>query len=144
MSSARNVVASAVLVVTATAACSMEPGSGLCVPTTATPSPATVTAQYAPLSLRAKLSAAAAPVVGASLAFYVRAQAPAEKPKAGFVIGSAKTGPDGTAVFVRAGGTDGLALPGERLVSFEVQFAPADKIGGTQYCESRGDAPIAG
>ncbi|MFD1044270.1 hypothetical protein ACFQ1S_00995, partial [Kibdelosporangium lantanae] len=67
---------------------------------------------------------------------------PIEKPRAGFSVGQATTGPDGVAAFIRPQGTDGLMLGDERLVSFEAQFAPSTKIGGVQYCQSRGSAPV--
>ena len=122
----------------------MYADSGRCVPTALAPAPATVTGKYAPLTLSAKLTAGAGPVSGAPVNFYVTVHSPTEKPRAGFVVGNATTGGDGTAMFVRPQGTDGLTLGDEKPASFEVQFNPSTKIGGVQYCQTRADAPITG
>ncbi|GAB3899453.1 hypothetical protein GCM10029964_085410 [Kibdelosporangium lantanae] len=124
------------------AACSMDANSGLCTPTTVNASPVTVTDRFATLTLRATLTAGATPVASAPLTYYVTVSSPTEKPRAGFSVGQATTGPHGVATFVRPQGMDGLALGDERLVSFEAQFAPSTKIGGVQYCQSRGSAPV--
>jgi len=122
----------------------MDADSGLCTPTTLTASPATVTGKFTHLTLRAKLSANSGPVAGAPLSFYVNVSSPTEKPRAGFLVGQATTGADGTGAFVSPQGTDGLVLGDERLASFEVQFAPSTKIGGVQYCQSKSDAAVSG
>lgn len=129
------------------AGCGIEPGSGQCQATSLTAPPVGLASAEAPLTLTATLTSEGRPVAGASITFFSLTTPAAGSPggpAGGSNLGKATTGADGVARLVRRGGTTGLLLPSERLVGYQADFTPLEKIDDVQYCKARVDAPLTG
>ena len=95
----------------------------------------------AALILKARLTARAGPIPGATISFYATTVGGGPGVGGGRRIGQGTTDGRGQAQLRLSGPSDIERLPGERVVSYKAEFKPVDRIGGTTYC--RTDSPDA-